>query len=234
MSLEEVLYLLESGDRAERRVRRDPLNYYVTIFGSPSENGTWGWRLEGHHVSLNYTVIDGRVAASTPEFFGANPANVDAGPGRAIRVLAAEEDRAREIVRLCTPEQRKVALVDPKAPDDIRGGGKVQPETTPAVGLAASEMSADQRTLLKELLGEYLANMPADVRAEREARLESAGFEAIRLAWWGSLNRNERHAYRVQGPTFIIEYNNTQNSANHAHSVWRTLAGDFNRPINGR
>jgi hypothetical protein len=230
MSLDDVLYLLEKGNWAERRLRRDPLNYYLTVFGTPSEQGIWGWRLEGHHLSLNYTIADGRVVASTPEFFGANQASIAAGPGRSIRVLAAEEDYAREILRSCSPEQQKLALIGAKPAEDIRAGGKPQPELSPVVGLAAAEMSPDQRTLLRHLLAEYLKNMPADIRGEREAKIESAGFEKIRVAWWGSLNLNGKHAYRVQGPTFLIEYNNTQNNANHVHSVWRSVAGDFNRP----
>lgn len=234
MSLEDVLYLLEGGDRVERRQRRDPENYFLTVFGTPDARGTWGWRLEGHHISLNYSVADGRLVATTPEFFGANPALIDAGPGRSIRVLGTEEDLAREILKACTPEQRKAVLISEKAPDDIPGGGAPQPDRGPAAGLAAAQMSPDQQSLLKQLLAEYLRNMPADVRAARDGQVAATGFENIRFAWWGSANRNERHAYRVQGPTFVIEYNNTQNNANHAHSVWRNLSGDFNQPAGGR
>jgi Protein of unknown function (DUF3500) len=231
MSLEDVLFLLEKGDWTERRGRRDPLNYSLTVFGTPSDRGVWGWRLEGHHLSLNYTIKDGRVVASTPEFFGANPALVDAGPGRSIRVLASEEDLAREIVRTCTPERMKTAIERSPAPNDIWNANRPQAELSAPVGLAAAEMTRDQRTLLTQLLGEYLKNMPADVRAQREARIEAGGFDKIRLAWWGSLERNEKHAYRLQGPTFLIEYNNTQNNANHVHSVWRNTEGDFDQPI---
>jgi hypothetical protein len=232
MSLEDVLYLVEGGDWKARRQRRDPLNYFLTVFGEPSDQGLWGWRLEGHHLSLNYSIANGKIVASTPEFFGANPALIEAGPGRSIRVLAAEEDLAREIAKSCTPEQRKTAQIDRHAPDDIKGQASTQPDPSPAVGLAAADMSKDQRALLKQLLGEYLKNMPAEVRAERESKLESAGFDKLKFGWWGSLNRNERHAYRIEGPTFLIEYNNTQNDANHVHSVWRNLAGDFNLPSN--
>lgn len=231
MSLEETLYLLEPGDRQERRERRDPRKYYLSVFGSPTAKGTWGWRLEGHHISLNFSIKDGNVVASTPEFFGANPGVLDAGPGRAIRVLAPEEDLARQILKLCTPEQQKVAWIDKVAPDDIRGGGKPQPETSSPVGLKASEMSADQKLLLGKLLDEYLKNLPKDIEAVRRADLTKAGFDNIRFAWWGESERNQRHHYVVEGPTFIIEYNNTQNNANHVHSMWRNTAGDFNVPV---
>jgi hypothetical protein len=234
MSLEEVLYLLETEpkERAERRERRDPGKYYISIFGAPSDSGKWGWRLEGHHISLNYTLDKGDVIGTTPEFFGTNPALIEAGPGRSIRVLGPEEDMARQILKLCTPEQAKIAHVDTKAPDDLRVGPNAQspspqPETTPPVGLPVSKMSNDQKKLLADLLTEYLANMPADVSARRRESLMQAGFDNIQFAWWGETERNQRHYYRVQGPTFLIEYNNTQNSANHVHSYWRDFAGDF-------
>lgn len=231
-SLEDVLYLLEQEPaREERRVRRDPENYYVSIFGDPKNDGTWGWRFEGHHLSLNYSIKDGKVVASTPEFFGANPARVDAGPGRAIRVLAPEEDIARQILKNCPADQRDTLWVDKKADDDIRGGGQPQPPQTDPVGLPVSRMSKDQQHLLGELLSEYLKNMPADVSHRRRQAIEQAGKDGIHFAWWGSSEPNERHAYRVQGPTFLIEYNNTQNNANHIHSVWRDTHGDFNAPI---
>lgn len=236
MSLEEVLYLLEGGDRAERRERRHPGKYYFSIFGTPSETGKWGWRLEGHHVSLNYTLDKGDVISSTPEFFGSNPALIDAGPERSIRVLGTEEDLARQILKLCSSEQAKVAHIDTKAPDDLRIGPNAQspspqPETTPPVGLAAAKMNDDQKKLLGELLNEYLKNMPADISGRRRAALMQAGLDSIHFAWWGDTERNFRHYYRVQGPTFLIEYNNTQNNANHVHSYWRDLAGDFGIPL---
>jgi hypothetical protein len=236
MSLEEVLYLLEAGDRAERRERRNPGKYYLSVFGTPSDSGKWGWRVEGHHLSLNYTLDKGDVIGSTPEFFGTNPALIDAGPGRSIRVLGPEEDVARQILKLCTLDQAKIAHVDTKAPDDLRVGPNAQqpnpqPELTPAMGLAASKMSDDQKKLLAELLNEYLKNMPADVSGRRRNALTQAGFDAIQFAWWGDTEPNQRHYYRVQGPTFLIEYNNTQNNANHVHSVWRDFNGDFGEDV---
>ncbi|MES2794201.1 MAG: DUF3500 domain-containing protein [Planctomycetota bacterium] len=231
MGLEEILYLLEPGERAERRERRDPRKYYFSVFGTPELTGTWGWRIEGHHISLNFSVKDGQVVSSTPEFFGANPGSIEAGPGRSIRVLAPEEDLARQILKSASPEQLKVLWVDKKAPDDLRGGGVAQPENTPAVGLKAADMTADQKTLLAQVMSEYLKNMPSDVEQKRRDEVNAAGVDNLYFAWWGDQERNERHYYRIQGPTFIIEYNNTQNQANHVHSMWRQLAGDFNIPV---
>jgi hypothetical protein len=227
MSLEEVLYLLEEGEREMRRERRHPGKYYISIFGEPSNEGTWGWRVEGHHLSLNYTIENGKVVSSTPEFYGANPGLIDAGPGRSIRVLGTEEDLARQILKLCDEEQQKLAWIAKEAPDDLRGGGELQPVVTKPQGLTVSKMSADQKKLLQELLSEYLKNMPADVERARRDRINQSGFDNTYFAWWGSSEPNERHYYVIQGETFIIEYNNTQNSANHVHSMWRNIDGDF-------
>jgi hypothetical protein len=146
-------------------------------------------------------------------------------------VLGTEEDLARQILKLCSPEQQKVAWVDRKAPDDLRGANKEQAEAAAPVGLPAAKMSSDQKTLLAQLLDEYLKNMPPEVAKERRDAIEKEGIDAIQFAWWGEPERNQPHYYRVQGPTFIVEYNNTQNSANHVHSMWRSLTGDFNRPL---
>lgn len=230
MSLEEVLYLLEGGEREYRRERRHPGKYYLSVFGEPSAKGLWGWRLEGHHLSLNFTIEDGKVVSSTPEFFGANPARVDAGPGRAIRVLAPEEDIARQILKLCDEQQKALAWISREAPDEVPGPGTPQPVVGPPVGLPFSQMSPAQKDLLQELLNEYLRNVSPDVAAERRQAILSAGLDRIHFAWWGEAEPNQRHHYRVQGPTFVIEFNNTQNEANHIHSMWRNVGGDFHRP----
>jgi len=230
MSLEEILYLLEGGERDYRRERRDPGKYYLSIFGEPAEKGLWGWRVEGHHLSLNFSIQDGKVVSSTPEFFGANPGTVDAGLKRQIRVLGVEEDIARQILKLCTPDQQAICWISKTAPDEVPGPNKPQAEVGPVVGLPYAKMSADQKVLLEDLLKEYLKNLPASITTERRAEIEQAGLDRIYFAWWGQSELNEPHHYRVQGPTFVIEYNNTQNDANHVHSMWRSLKGDFALP----
>lgn len=232
MSLEECLYLLEGGEREYRRDRRDPNNYFVSVFGSPGNSGDWGWRVEGHHLSLNYTLENGTVVSTTPEFFGANPGSIDSGPERQIRVLGTEEDLGRQILHACNDEQKKTAWISKTAPKDLRGGGVAQPVLTEAVGLKFSQMSNDQKRLLRELLNEYLKNMPSDVEQVRRAELNDGGMDNISFAWWGGPDLNQPHYYVVQGPSFIVEYNNVQNSANHVHSMWRDTSGDFNVPLN--
>ncbi|MCA9058616.1 MAG: DUF3500 domain-containing protein [Planctomycetaceae bacterium] len=229
-SLEEVLYLFEGGEEAFRRERRHPHKYYITIFGTPGAKGQWGWRVEGHHLSLNFTLADNRIVSSTPEFFGANPGLIDAGPGRSLRVLGRREDLAREILKACNESQSKAMWISREAPDDVRGGGVAQPIITEAVGLRYADMSVEQQNLLKELLNEYLSAMPAQVVRDRMQAISKAGMDDIRIGWWGESERNQRHHYVVQGSSFIIEYNNTQNEANHVHAVWRNVDGDFALP----
>jgi hypothetical protein len=230
-SLEEVLYLFEGGDEAYRRDRRHTHKYHITIFGTPGAKGTWGWRFEGHHMSLNFVIRDGVVVSSTPEMFGANPALIDAGPGRSLLVFAAREDLARQILLACNDEQKKQMWIADKAPDDIRGAAAPQAVVDAAVGLRFADMSPDQKKLFRELLGEYLSVMPAQVVKDRLKAIEKAGMDNIRMGWWGESEVNKRHHYVIQGPTFIIEYNNTQNDANHVHSIWRSLEGDFAIPV---
>jgi len=227
MSLEEVLYLIEAGDRTARRNNRDPGKYFLSVFGEPGDTGLWGWRLEGHHISLNFSIKDGNVIASTPEFFGANPGTIDAGKGRQIRVLGPEEDIARQILKLCTPEQQKLCWLSKEAPGEVPGPNQAQAAVADAVGLPVSKMSEDQKKLLQELLSEYLKNLPADVEQDRRKAVNEAGIDKITFAWFGQPDLHQAHHYRVQGPTFVIEYNNTQNNANHVHSMWRDLRGDF-------
>lgn len=227
-SLEEVLYLFEGGPEEERRTKRHPHKYYVTIFGTPASKGTWGWRFEGHHLSLNFSIRNGRIVSSTPEFIGANPGLIDAGPKRYLRVLGKREDIARQILKTCTDETSPKAWLSKKAPKDIRGGGVAQPVLDSPEGLRFADMSSEQQKLLKELIAEYLSAMPTTVVRERMKLINRDGMDDIHFAWWGGSERNEPHHYVVQGKSFIIEYNNTQNDANHVHAIWRNTAGDFN------
>lgn len=230
MSLEEVLYLLEGGDEAQRRERRHPHKYHISVFGKPSGSDRWGWRVEGHHLSLNYVIDGGRIVSSTPEFFGANPGLIAAGPGRSLRVLGEREDLGREILKLCNAEQSKVAWIDPKPPREIRTPGKPQPEVGQPVGLPFSKMNKQQQDTLRKLLATYMRSTPPEVVKRRLKAIEEGGIENVHFAWWGGSELNQPHHYRIQGPTFIVEYNNVQNDANHVHSIWRNVAGDFGIP----
>ena len=222
MSLEDVLRQIEHADPNYR----NPEKYYFSVFGEPSDTGTWGFRVEGHHVSQNFTVVNGKVAGS-PSFFGANPAEVREGPRKGLRTLAAEEDLARDLLESLSADQKKVAVVSTDAYKDIltTASRKAALEGQPS-GLSATRMNKKQLDLLQTLVASYASNMPEQLAQARMEQLKKAGTN-IFFAWAGVEQRGGPHYYRVQTPTFLIEYDNTQNDANHIHSVWRDFNGDF-------
>ncbi len=227
MSLEEILKEMEKGSGPVR----DPERYFISIFGKPSDRGRWGWRIEGHHLSLNFTLEDGKVISATPSFFGTNPAEVRQGPRQGLRALADREERALRLLQSLNDEQKKLAVVLAEAPKDIRAANTPQPPTEAAEGISYAQLSTEQRPLLQALVESYTEDMPPDVANAWSEELRKAGVESIRFAWQGPADRSVGHGYKVQGPTFLIEFNNTQNNANHVHSVWRNMLGDFGNPM---
>jgi len=223
MSLETILKELEQG----KGPVRDNDVYFFSVFGEPSETRTWGWKVEGHHLSLNFAVVNGQLISSAPRFFGSNPAEVKSGPRQGLRVLSQEEDLARDLARALNPEQLKVAMIDTTAPKDIITGNSRKAEPGKPAGLAVGKMSKAQVEKLTNLLAEHAHNLPEDVAGEELARVKQAGMDKIHFAWAGSLDRGQPHYYRLQGPTFLVEYDNTQNNANHVHTVWRGFDRDF-------
>ncbi len=237
MDLEIVLRGIEDaggGDAARpgvARMVRDPVKYFVSVFGTPSAKGTWGWRVEGHHVSLNFTIVDGSLVASAPSFFGSNPAEVKEGPKKGLRILAAEEDTARALVMALDDAQRAKAVINKAAPNDIATMNAVKIDPMAGDGIPVGDLKPNQRELLMKVVDSYVSAMAGDIAEERMARLRKGGLDKLVFAWAGDLERGKRHYYRVQGPTFLIEYDNTQNDANHIHSVWRDFQGDFGRDL---
>jgi hypothetical protein len=234
MALESVLGAIEAAQRAAAAqpprgnpLARDPERYFFSIFGSPSTRTTWGWRVEGHHVSLQFTVVNGTLTAGSPTFFGSNPAEVKDGPQKGTRVLGPVEDAARALVTALDATQRAQAVINVTAPNDIVTMANVKIDPLAPVGIAWSAMTASQRQLLRKLIDVYAGFLADDMAADRLTKIEKAGWGRVAFAWAGPLERGQKHYYRVQGPTFLIEYDNTQNDANHIHSVWRDFSGDF-------
>jgi hypothetical protein len=208
-------------------VRRDIEKYYLTIFGEPAAAGTWGMRWEGHHISLHWTLVNGVAIATTPQFFGSNPAEVRDGPKKGARALAAEEDLGRALVTALTDAQRKSAVIAPEAPSDILTTNTRKAAIQANTGLAYAEMTTEQRGMLLALITEYADAQPKALAQERIAKLRKAGLDGIKFAWMGGIEKGALHYYRVQGPTFLIEYDCVQNGGNHIHAVWRDFDGDF-------
>jgi hypothetical protein len=210
---------------------RDPERYHLTIYGTPSTTAAWGWRFEGHHLSLNFALAGDHMAVDTPSFFGANPANVPRGPRAGLRVLAAEEDEARALLASLDAAQRAEAVFDTRTYGDIVTSNAEKVSPLQPVGIAASRLTAAQRAQLTKLVEVYARTFDAGLAEARMARVREGGMENIRFGWAGATERGKQHYYRVQGPLFLIEYDATQDGGNHIHSVWRDFDGDFGRDL---
>jgi hypothetical protein len=224
---ENILRQIETQAGVGNASRRDPGLYYASVFGTPDAGRPWSWRFEGHHLSINVTQLPGEAPVVAPVFMGANPARVPSGPGAGFRLLAAEEDLGRELVTLLPESRRKIALISDTAYPDIVTGNDPKVRPLPLEGLAAADMNAAEQQRLRRLIDLYVNRQtPASAR-DTLARMDHAGFGKVRFAWAGSIETGQKHYYRVHGPTLLIEYDNTQNDANHIHTVFRDLERDF-------
>jgi hypothetical protein len=230
MELEDILKVIETGGKFARNKEE----YLFSVFGTPAAKGHWGWRVEGHHVSLRFAIADGAMTsnvASSPMFLGSNPAKVLEGEKKGLRVLADEEDAGRTLIMALPPDLQKQAIANPVAPGDILTMNKNDISPLADQGVLYSALPAQQQALLTKVIEVYASNMETDIATERMARLKAAGMDKIRFAWLGETAEGKKHYYSVQGPTFLIEYDNTQNDGNHVHSVWRDFNGDFGRDV---
>lgn len=226
MTLEQVLHEIERGGRNVR----DPEQYFFTVFGEPGDTKAWGWRCEGHHLSLNFLIAEGgHHIFATPSFFGANPAEVREGRFKGLRVLGEEEDLARKLVKSLSPEQRKKAIISETAPRDIITGGDREARQLEPIGLKASAMDEEQTKTLRDLASLYVFRYRPEIAEATVNRLSEAGADRISFAWAGGMEPGNGHYYRIQGPSFLLEYDNTQGDANHIHAVFRDVDNDFGR-----
>ena len=226
MELDQVLREAAES-RGQRADYRDPLRYYLTVFGDPASDAPWGWRFEGHHVSLNFSSVTGEVAV-TPAFFGANPAQVTEGRRAGLRVLAPEEDLGRRLLASLDDAQREVAVLETETPMDVLLAPGTSPDSLgPPRGVAFADMNDEQQGLVSALLAVWAGNLEPGLAETQLERIHTAGMESIRFAWIGSAAPGQPHYYRLHGPTFVIEYDNAQTGANHIHTVWRDTERDF-------
>jgi Protein of unknown function (DUF3500) len=234
-SIMELENILKSVEGPAGRFARDHEAYQFTVFGTPGDRKAWGWRFEGHHVSVRFDIVGGALTSSTPSFFGSNPAEVRVDvPGaapRGTRVLGAEEDAGRALLDALDASQKATAIVNATSPNEMLTSNARKADPQSPVGLKATAMTKTQRDRLMALIDVYAGFMAADIAAERLEKLKKAGLDEIAFAWAGETEKGKKHYYRVQGPTFLIEYDNTQNDGNHIHSVWRDFAGDFGQDL---
>jgi hypothetical protein len=226
MSFENLLNELEAGGA----MVRNPGWYFFTVFGEPSQTGKWGFRVEGHHLTVNFTLDSGKIVSTTPTVFGSNPAVVLQGPRKGEKPIYQVDQAARDLIGALDEDQKKVAFQSKQFPE-IKTHTKA-PKADKPVGVTLKQMDPKQQELLVKLVRTYADRMPDDVAAKNMAAVTNAAPEDIHFAYAGKFEQGEPHTYRVQGPTFVIEFLNVQadsakNPANHIHSGWRTLAGDF-------
>jgi hypothetical protein len=232
MTLEPILAEMEGPNR---KFPRDPELYYVSLFGTPDAKGVWGWRVEGHHVSINMTLVDGKSIASAPAFLGSNPGLVMDGPRKGLRVLGNDEEMGRKIVKSFSDEQKAIGITTDKAPGEIilEPGGIKKRGLRPLepAGIPFSKLNETQKELVKRLVQEYAHRLRSELADQDLAKIEAAGWDRVHFAWAGGVEQGQPHYYSLQGPTFIMEYDNTQNKANHVHSVWHDPSSHFGEDL---
>jgi len=226
MELEKVLKAVEN--RPDTDAYRDPGNYHFSIFGDPADT-IWGWRLEGHHVSFNFSTKDNRLVSGTPGFMGSNPAIVLSGPEKGKEILKDETDLGLAMVRSLNADQLSKAMISTTAPGDIITSNNRKAMINDPKGVLYKELNAAQQKMFMQLLSLYIHRYTRLFANEMMKQIEGARLNELRFAWAGEQEKGPGHPhyYRIQGPTIIIEYDNTQNNANHVHTVVRDLTNDF-------
>ncbi|WZO98263.1 DUF3500 domain-containing protein [Isosphaeraceae bacterium EP7] len=230
ISLEKILFDLEQG----KGPTRDPELYFFNLFGTPGSTDPkqpWGWRFEGHHLALNFTIVGDKGVAGGPTFMGSNPGQVKEGARKGLRALAEEEDLGRALVKSLDEARRKKAIILEVAPTDIISMASRKASPLEPAGILMADLTDDQKAQLNELVVLYAERLRPELAARDLAKILKAGVDKVGFAWAGGLEPGEKHYYRIQGPTFLIEYDNTQGNANHIHSVWRDFDGDFGEDI---
>jgi hypothetical protein len=234
MQLESVLHVLEK--RPADSKHRDPEKYYFSFFGTPSEGQHWAWRIEGHHISLNYSSLDGKIASATPLFFGTNPARVPAGMPlpEGTEVLRDETSMGFAFINSLNSTQHAKALINETAPYDLLNANKPKAEMNMDEGLSFEEMTKKQQAELMNIISHHVKRAPNGFASELMNKIEKAGLENLRFVWMGGEKWGEGHYYRINNAAILIEYDCTQNENNHVHSVVREFNNDWGDDVIGR
>ena len=206
---------------------RDASLYYFTIFGEPGGTDPWGWRVEGHHISIHFSIMGDKVISTTPFFFGVNPAEVRKGPKNGLRILGVREDLAFDLMASLDEKQVEESIICDAAPADIVTFNASKASLMTYEGLPASKMNGAQKELLMALVAEYVNQVRTDVAEQKLADLKQNGLDHLYLAWAGPVSKDSPHYYRIHGGDFVVEFDNRQDGANHIHSVWRDVENDF-------
>lgn len=229
VELESILREIEGRSESDRY--RDPKKYYFTFFGKPSSTESWGWRIEGHHLSINFAFDKGMIVSATPTFWGSNPAVVNSGNKKGTRVLKQEMDLGFELLNSLSPDQLKVARFSEDALPEIVSSNNRKATPLQPQGISFTSLNKDQQETLLQLLKVYVENYQLGFSKTLMEKIRKAGIEKLTFAWAGSTKPGAGHYYRIQGPMLLIEYDNTQNNGNHIHTTVRDLTNDFAEDI---
>lgn len=211
---------------------RDPANYALVFFGDPVSGQPWSWRFEGHHLSLTFTIAPGQGVAVTPAFLGANPATVPASHAQAgFSALGTEGAAGFRLLHSLSATQQATALLQAHSFGDILSSPGRESSLQQPAGLALGAMTAPQRQQAMALIETYVRNARPNIAQTELDKLTTAGIDTIHFAWAGSQTPQRPHYYRLHGPTLLIEYDNTQNGANHVHSIWHNPANSFGQDL---
>lgn len=203
---------------------RIPENYFIAIYGDPATNKNWGWKFSGHHVALNFTIVNNQLAFA-PFFFGVAPAIVKEGKKKGNRIIKDEEDLGLQLINSLSIEQKRKAVFQTEPFYDIVTANSVQTGPLTEVGIAAEDLTMEQKVILNKIIVAYLSSMPEQRAKIRMDRVVKEDMDKIKFGWAGSFELTVAHYYRIQGKTFMIEFDNIQ--GNHIHTVWRDFNGDF-------
>lgn len=227
IQLENVLKVLEN--QPEGSTYRDPGKYFLSIFGKPAPAEIWGWRFEGHHISFNFSASDGKLVSGTPSFLGSNPAVVKDGPQKGKEVLKEETSKGFALLHALNENELQKAIISNAAPHEIITGADRKAIIEQPEGILYRELSAPGKRLMLELLEVYLHRYKKPYADQMMEDIKKAGLDQLRFAWAGARmpENGKAYYYRIHGPTIIIEYDNSQNNANHIHTVVRDLKNDF-------
>jgi len=207
-------------------IHRIPENHFLAFFGTPGKDSIWGWKFSGHHIALNFTIVNNQLAF-TPIFFGVYPAEIKSGQNKGRRIIKDEEDIGFELMNMLTSEQKEKAVFQKNAFRDIVTTNAIQVGPLTPAGIIAKDLTAQQKIILNKLIVSHLSSMPNNIAEMRMKRIVSEDFNQIRFGWAGGFIKGIPHYYRIQGKTFLIEFDNTTHNANHIHIVWRDFNGDF-------
>ncbi|MDP4680025.1 MAG: DUF3500 domain-containing protein [Cyclobacteriaceae bacterium] len=224
IALEAILFEMEKDPK------RDTEKYFISFFGTPSKDKAWAWSFEGHHVSLNYTIVNGKISSS-PQFLGSNPGEVRTGSKKGMRVLKSEEDFAYELLETFNENQKSAAVISDKTYGEIVTRFESEVRNLGEDGVKVSSFNTAQKEILIKLLDVYIFFINDNLAAKRKEQIKANGLENLVFAWAGSTDKGDAHYYRIQGKEFLVEFDNSQNNANHIHSAWRDFNGDFGRDL---